>query len=401
MTQQKGSNASGIRRFNERLILTMLSKHGPQSKTELAQLTNLTTQAVMRIVDELFDQELILLESQRIRGKGRPSGLYIINPKGAFSFGVMVGRREIKIVLMDIAGHIIADMQESYNYPEPTRILDIIVSYIAHLLVNLDAKQHHKIRGIGVAMPWFLGRWSDGQEMPNEVAQTWDSFNLYDHLKSKVDFPVHISNDCTSAAAAELLFGQGKRVNNYLYAYIDSFIGGGLVLKGNIENGAHANSAAIASYPVKPSNLPYLSQYKRPFEILLNRASLMSLLDYLRHKGETIENLAQLQQSIDQDAIDIEEWLDDCSHALAELAVGASVLLDYEALIVDINLTGPLLNTIIERTEAHIANLIERDVYRPKVLKGVLNKNAIVVGGGILPFYFSFMADKSVLFKPD
>ena len=100
--EQTGSNASGIRRYNERLILTMLSKFGPQSQTELAKLTNLTSQAVMRILNELSDQELVFLESQRVKGKGRPSKVYKLNPKGAYSLGVMVGRREIKMVLMDI-----------------------------------------------------------------------------------------------------------------------------------------------------------------------------------------------------------------------------------------------------------------------------------------------------------
>ncbi len=401
MVQQKGSNSSGIRRFNERLILTMLSKHGALSKTELSKLTNLTTQGVMRIVDDLFEQGLVLLESKRISGKGRPSEMFTLNPKGAFSLGVMLGRREIKIVLMDIAGHIIVDMQESYNYPEPKRILDLIVSSIPHLLANLEPEKLSKIKGIGVAMPWFLGRWSDGQEMPKEVAATWESFNLLEELQSKVTFPVFVSNDCTSASAAELLFGQGKRINNYLYVYIDSFIGGGLVLKGNVEAGVHANSAAIASYPVSPSKSPSLPKPKRPFEILLNRASLMSLIDYLNFQGQEIENLAQLQQGIDRSEFEFNEWIEDCSHALAELAVGANALLDYEAVILDMNLTGPLLSTIIERTEYYIETLIERDIHQPLILKGVLGKNAIMVGGAILPFYYSFMADKSVLFKPD
>lgn len=399
--QQKGSNSSGIRRFNERLILSMLSKHGASSKTELAQYTNLTTQAVMRIVNDLFGQGLILLQSKRITGKGRPSEMYTLNPQGAYSIGVMVGRRELKIVLMDIAGRIISKMQESYNYPEPTRLVQTIVDNIPHIVANLDQESQKKITGMGVAMPWFLGRWSDGKEMPKDVAAVWESFDLLDELQQKLDYDIQISNDCTSAAAAELLFGRGKNVNNYLYVYIDSFIGGGLVLKGNVETGAHANSAAIASYPVSHSKSPSLSKPETPFEILLNRASLMSLIDFLKFKQYDVNNIDQLQQGINLNQFEFDEWIDDCSHALAELAIGASALLDYEALIIDMNLNGSLLDKIIQKTDYYIAKFIERDIHRPRLLKGVLGKNAIMVGGAILPFYSNFIADKSVLFKSD
>ena len=81
--------------------------------------------------------------------------------------------------------------------------------------------------------------------------------------------------------------------------------------------------------------------------------------------------------------------------------MGASALLDYEAVIIDINLSGPLLNDIIDRTQTYISQFIERDVYQPRVVKGTLGKDAIMVGGAILPFYSNFIADKSVLFKPD
>lgn len=399
MVQQKGTNSSGIRRFNERLILSMLSKYGRLSKTELAAHTYLTKQSVMRIVDDLYKQGLIIQESKRVSGKGRPSEMYTLDPNGAFSIGIMLGRREIKIVLMDIAGHIISKMQESYNYPDPHRIVDIIVDNLPHLVANLSEDKQNKIKGLGVAMPWFLGQWSDGQEMPSDIAKTWGTFDLQAELSKRIDYDVQIANDCTSAAAAELLFGIGKSIQNYLYIYIDSFIGGGLILKGNVDAGIHSNSAAIASYPVSYSSSPSLSKPKRPFEILLNRASLMSLIDYLKFKNYDVHNIVQLQQGINAQAFEIEEWIDDCSKAIAELCVGSNVILDFEAVVIDINLNGQLLDKIVEKTRYYTSEFVERDIYTPAIYKGFLGKDAIMVGGAILPFYSNFIADKSVLFK--
>ncbi|WP_018982780.1 ROK family transcriptional regulator [Salinimonas chungwhensis] len=399
MGQQSGSNPSGVRRFNERLILSMLSKHGPLSKTELAQLTNLTKQAVVRIVDGLAEQGLLLMESKRISGKGRPSELYVLNPKGAYSIGVKVGRREIKMVLMDITGNIIGKVVDAYSYPEPGKVIDIVKSNLTDLMNMVQPDEQTRVKGLGVAMPWLLGGWSDGHEMPDSIARQWKEFDIQEALQACTELPVLVGNDCTSAAAAELLFGRGKKYNNYLYVYIDSFIGGGLVLNGNVEMGVNANSAAIASYPVSHSRATHLPRPQRTFEVLLNRASLMSLTDYLVDKGYEVENLAQLQRGIDSGAYAMDDWVDDCAHALAELVVGSNVLLDYNAVILDINLDGALMKTIISKTSDYVDELLERDIYKPELVEGLLGQDAMMVGAAILPFYSHFAADKSVLFK--
>ena len=132
---------------------------------------------------------------------------------------------------------------------------------------------------------------------------------------------------------------------------------------------------------------------------MLNRASLMSLIDYLNHKGHEIENLSQLQLEINRETLEFDEWIEDCANALIQVSLSASVLLDLEAIIIDINLSGNLLDILVEKVQTGLQELSERDIYVPTVTKGVLNRNAIVIGGAILPFYAHYIADKSVLFK--
>ena len=61
----KGSNSSGLRRYNERVLITSLRKMGQASKLELARLANLTPQAVTRIVDDLEAVGLVRAEGRR------------------------------------------------------------------------------------------------------------------------------------------------------------------------------------------------------------------------------------------------------------------------------------------------------------------------------------------------
>lgn len=57
-------------------------------------------------------------------------------------------------------------------------------------------------------------------------------------------------NDGNAGALAELLNGVGVGLESYLYLHIGTFIGGGLVLRGQLEEGRHGNAAAIASMPL-------------------------------------------------------------------------------------------------------------------------------------------------------
>lgn len=397
--QQIGYDSSGIRRFNERLILTSLGKHGAMSKTELAKLTNLTSQGVMRIVNELKSQGLVRFKTKRITGKGRPSELLDLDPTGAYSVGVMIGRREIKLILMSIVGKTLAEFQQSYDYPDPFRVTETIKQALDGLLVSLDKDEKLKLRGIGIAMPWFLGRWSDGKEMPKAIAAIWQNIDLPSLLESKLDYPVMLCNDCSAAAGAELLYGKGREHRSFLYIYIDSFIGGGIVINGNLHQGLRSNAAALASYPVSHSKLKPREQDTRPFEILLNRSSLMSMIDFLNRNQHAIDNLSDLQVLLDKDIDAINQWLDDCCEALAEVVLSYVALLDLDTVFIDINLSGPIINHIIERVSKTVASLIERDLHSPLILQGSLGKSAIVTGGAILPFYSNFIADKSVVFK--
>ena len=49
--------------------------------------------------------------------------------------------------------------------------------------------------------------------------------------------PVYVQNDATAACGAELVFGTGERPKDFLYFYFGYFIGGGLVLNGQLFTG--------------------------------------------------------------------------------------------------------------------------------------------------------------------
>src|SRR5882724_1657092 len=100
----RATHRSGMRAYNERLVLSLIRRHGSLPKAEIARLTNLSAQTITVIMRQLATDGLVV-EQERQRGKiGQPSVPFALNPDGAFSLGLKIGRRSSDLALIDLTG---------------------------------------------------------------------------------------------------------------------------------------------------------------------------------------------------------------------------------------------------------------------------------------------------------
>jgi hypothetical protein len=115
----RGSNQGGMRQFNERVVLQAIRLQGSCPKAEIARLTHLTAQTVQIIIARLEADELVRRLGP-VRGKvGQPSVPMALNPDGAFSIGVKIGRRSMDMLLVDFTGHVRERLSLDYPFPDP------------------------------------------------------------------------------------------------------------------------------------------------------------------------------------------------------------------------------------------------------------------------------------------
>lgn len=396
----KGSNSSGLRRYNERAVLTALRKMETASKSDLARATNLTPQAITRIVDYLDTSGLVAKGGRRLGNIGQPSTMYVINPTGAYSIGVKVGRQDIELLLMDFGGSILEKLWHKFEYPEPDFMLQKIGESVAHLVSTLRPEGVKKLMGVGVAMPWFMGAWTKEPFMTKEIARKWNEINFADELAKVLDLPIFIENDCSAAAVAELQFGVGNHISNFLYIFVGTFIGGGLVLHGNLETGIHGNACSLGTMPVPRSTLDTAPEHDGAYEMLLDRASLFCLVRHLNDHQITISDINELDSVMDKARPLIQEWLEDCADALVYIFMSAIGVLDFESIVIDAHLPRFLLNELVEIVSRRLQQIAPHSgTFIPDILPGRIGVDAIAVGGAMLPFYSNFAADKTVMLK--
>ncbi|GLS21589.1 transcriptional regulator [Labrys miyagiensis] len=396
---RKGSNSVQVRRYNERVVLEALQRLGQASKAELARSANLTPQAVAAIVDHLEEVGLVRHEGKRVGQVGQPSTLYAPAPDGAFSIGLHIGRRAFDAVLVDFTGKTLRIETCEYEFPEPKAVADLAGAYVQTFRASLPPALRERIVGVGVAMPYFMDSWTKELGMPRSITEAWESFDFAKALTHHISLPLFFENDASGAATAELVYGRGRETRDFIYLFIATFIGGGLIINGNLETGPHGNSAAFGPYPVTPSLLSTVPPPKGPFEILLRRASIYVLTHHLRENGVPIRRAFELEAMGEKAEPFLGEWIADCADALAQAIVGAIAVVDVDGIVIDGILPPAILQRTVEAVSQRFGEIVPEGLVAPRIEVGTIGPQAAAIGAAILPLYAMFAPDSGTLVK--
>ena len=391
----RGSNQQGMRQFNERIVLQAIRLHGAIPKADLARLTQLSTQTVSIIVERLLDDDL-LLKQDRVRGRiGQPSVPLSLNPEGAFSLGVQVGRHSTEVLVLDFAGNVRHQQAQQYDVPDPDRVLPNIAAALKTVRRRLGPRWN-RVVGLGLTAPLFMHQWAEllGPGAA-PVLGRWEGVDLRERVQAMTELPVVFAKDTTAACTAELLQGHGRQLRNFLYVFIGTFVGGGLVLSGHLLSGASGNAGAIGSLPLG------LAATGRPAQ-LLERASGWQLEQALIAGG--IDPLRMFDDAIADAGFDAltEPWLADAADALAMSFTAASALLDLQAVVLDGSLSRRLLQRLLLRVRSALDAYPAVGIVAPSRLEiGRVGAHARALGAALLPLHTQFFPDKDIFLKQD
>jgi predicted NBD/HSP70 family sugar kinase len=388
-----GSNQIGMREFNERVVLQAIRLHGSLPKADLARLTKLSTQTVSVIIDRLLDEGFVhRLESRR--GKvGQPSRPIALHPDAAFSIGVQVGRRSLDVLLMDFVG--VARWRASVDYATPQ--VEPVFAAIREQLGRIDAflgeAGARRLTGVGLAAPLAFGGWQQQLGMAARDADAWTRTDLRERLQAITPLPAEFAKDTAAACVAELVAGRGRGLPNYLYVFIDTLIGGGIVINSQPHGGLYGNAGAIASMP-----LGLRAGAGQPSQ-LLGEASLISLEQMLAAAGlPEISFTDERVLHAPWGAI-TRAWIERAANAIAYAACSTACVLDLDGVIVDGAISRALLAELLERARAALEGYSWQGVMRPRLDAGEIGPEAKVAGAAYLPLHANFAPAHDLFLK--
>ncbi len=391
LLEKQPSETGNVHRYNERRVLQAIRRMGEASKADLARQTNLTNTAIGTIVTDLYRQHLLQISGKRHEGqRGQPATIYKLNPSGAYGIGVRVDRTWVQSVLIDFDGAVLSRLSHELLLPAPAKALEIILRDVGTLLEMLSVEQRHRLSGIGLAYPYNLESWLTELSLPDQDFRHWQEFKLADHIEEATSLPVCGENDTTAASIAELFYGVGRHIDDFLYIFIGPGIGGGIVINGESVRGPSGNAGDIGLTLVPPSSLPSAPQPKKAWDILLNRASLNTLIRHLRFRGCAVNSFANIELLVDQGHPASEEWLGDCVAALTSIIWTGAALLNCPVVVIASDLAGSFIPRLLARLEPALAECTPESRTPPRLIPGSLGSDAEAIGAATLPFFYNF-----------
>ncbi|WP_415404308.1 ROK family protein [Tateyamaria sp. SN3-11] len=231
---------------SRRLLLREISQRGPLPRIDLAERTGISRATVTSVTAELLRGGLIAEVPRESRSdeaaRGRPRVDLKIAGQAHLIAGLKVSDTSISLVLVDFEGVHIADHERDINVGRLSAAA--LADEIAEGLVALTAKVDRSLSdlsGVGVGLAGVVDAdhglvyWSPSLDQRNVPLSTV--------LSDRLGVAVYVDNDANLVAMAELTFGIGKDHSDFIVITIESGVGMGMVLGGQLYRGTRGCGA--------------------------------------------------------------------------------------------------------------------------------------------------------------
>jgi predicted NBD/HSP70 family sugar kinase len=420
-----------MRQYNERVVLHAIRLHGSLPKADLARLTQLSTQTVSLIIDRLHADGLVIKQAA-VRGKvGQPSVPMALNPDGAFSIGIKIGRRNCDTLLLDFTGQVRERASLSYDFPDPRVLFAHLQEQLTSIPAQLGPGLAERIAGVGIAAPLSLGGWHGLLGVSAARTHAWDDIDIAAQVQAMTSAPVQLVKDTAAACVAELVAGRGRSVKSFVYLFIDTFIGGGVVIDSQWRSGLRGNAGAIGSMPLHAAgglsgqarhaghnNPTYVATSAAATAPSHGTSSAATIGAAPPAQVLSVASLYQLEQRFAAAGLDAsacyddraltgdfaehtQAWLYEAASAIALVVQNAACVLDMDAVIIDGSLGRRLLSALRQTLATALQAYSWEGISQPDVLLGAIGADARAMGGALLPLYSSFAPDRELFLKLD
>jgi predicted NBD/HSP70 family sugar kinase len=387
-----GTTQAESRIYNERLIVSLIRRHGRLSKADLTRLTGLAPQTITTIVNRAANSQL-LVRLEPLRGRlGQPSVPYSLNPDAAYSFGLKIDHRSADVALVNFTGEVIDFERTTFDSPTPVEVMDFAKSTISRMRRKHKTVGTERIAGLGIASPFYQWDWSEEGGATAAGLNSWKEIDVRAELDRIYDWPVYLFNDAMVSAGAELMFGSGVGRADFLYVYLGYFVGGGLVLDHHLFPGRNKLAGALGNILVPASGQTNIRAVP-----LRQTASLHSLAEKVNGREAGLiwsspDDWSELGGSVT-------EWIGEVTESLAFAIQSAVALLDVDNVVIDGAVPASVRNEIAKEIRRKLARPL---IDRPEpfsVLEGTFGHLGPSIGGASIPMLVKYSNDKDILFK--
>lgn len=226
-------------RHRRYLILNLIKRFGPVSRTELTELTDLRAATVGEITKELLEEELIVHSGYVSHGHGRRRTMLQINNTRICAIGISITTACVTTVVAQLDGTILSQAEDPIVPAESRAALEERIA--GRIALLLDEFGERKIVGIGIADQLYdplLYPRSGSLMSIYAHFNDWVHLNLKPRLERVSALPTRTFSPVILPALAQMRFGAAKDVRDFLCVELSNGIGASICTNGCVVAGA-------------------------------------------------------------------------------------------------------------------------------------------------------------------
>lgn len=222
-----------------------IHRYGPISKTDLLKSTNIKQTTLVRMIDELLQNQFIYESGLGQSTGGRPPVLYEIVPHSGYIIGIDISRISTIVVITDLNFNVIDKVSfEMGKGQTPKIVIDRLKSIITKFIESYQ-QQNKKIIGIGIGSVGPLDRKRGIILNPESFAGAgWNNVFIVDQLTRKFSVNVLLENGANTAALGEY-YRVPNLNNNILYCISGVGFRCGMLVNGQIVRNQTGDASAF------------------------------------------------------------------------------------------------------------------------------------------------------------
>ncbi|MDX7988936.1 ROK family protein [Xenorhabdus sp. 12] len=247
--QKQIGNIDLVKQLNGAVVYRLIDQHGPISRIQIAEESQLAPASVTKITRQLLERGLIKEVEHQASTGGRRAISIITETQRFHTIGIRLGRHDATVALFNMGGKTLAE--ERYPILENTqqalekRIISTIENFI-----DTNQRRIHELIAISIILPGLV----DPEEgivryMPHIPVDNWP---LVNNLRESFKTFCFIGHDIRSFALAESYFGATRDCEDSILVRIHRGTGAGVIINNNILLNKRGNLGEIGHIQIEP-----------------------------------------------------------------------------------------------------------------------------------------------------
>ncbi len=306
-----------------------------------------------------------------------------------YRLGVDLGGTKIYAVVIDRKGRVIGSSKAATKpHKGYQRVMQRVAAVASDALDDADLRRKD-VHSIGIGAPGPID--SDRGVALFCPNLGWVNKPIAKDLASELGMRVVLGNDVNFGALGEVAYGAAMNARSAFSAFVGTGLGGGVILDGQVVNGAHGFGGEIGHVPYPESDALCGCGRRHCLETVASKSGVMRLITEARRAGRRcmltptkMIKSSEISAALKKGDPVVKVAINRMTDALAWGLSSVGNLLDPEVYIIGGGLGEALGKPLLERVSKRMIEYSE--LYRrqrPRLVMAKLGDGAVAIGAAV------------------